>query len=53
MQDKKLTLQENKNRSLMLIEEALGLVDEAVLLAEDTINATSVSDTLTLGQGWE
>ncbi|XP_072008302.1 laminin subunit alpha-1 [Engystomops pustulosus] len=39
---KKLTLQENKNRSVMLIEEGLGLVDEAVLLAEDTINATSV-----------
>ncbi|KAG9479046.1 hypothetical protein GDO78_012615 [Eleutherodactylus coqui] len=38
---KKLTLQENKNHSVMLIEEGLGLVDEAVLLAEDTINATS------------
>lgn len=39
---KKLNLQENKNRSVMLIEEGLGLVDEAVLLAEDTINATLV-----------
>ncbi|XP_068093303.1 laminin subunit alpha-1 [Hyperolius riggenbachi] len=39
---KKLNLQENKNNSVMLIEEGLGLVDEAVLLAEDTINATSV-----------
>ncbi|KAM4688464.1 laminin subunit alpha-1 [Discoglossus pictus] len=39
---KKLNLQENKNRSVVLIEEGLGLVDEAVLLAEDTINATSV-----------
>ncbi|XP_069813854.1 laminin subunit alpha-1 isoform X1 [Dendropsophus ebraccatus] len=42
---KKLTLQENKNRSVMLIEEGLGLVDEAVHLAEDTINATSILET--------
>ncbi|MEE6464431.1 hypothetical protein FKM82_006256 [Ascaphus truei] len=39
---KKRNLQANKNRSVMFIEEGRGLVDEAVLLAEDTINATSV-----------
>ncbi|XP_053570910.1 laminin subunit alpha-1 [Bombina bombina] len=42
---RKKYLQENKNRSVMLIEEGLGLVDDAVLLAEDTINATSVLET--------
>ncbi|KAG8442156.1 hypothetical protein GDO86_011091 [Hymenochirus boettgeri] len=35
-------LQENRNRSMMLIDEGLCLVDDAVLLAEETINATSV-----------
>ncbi|OCT76655.1 hypothetical protein XELAEV_18031856mg [Xenopus laevis] len=39
---KSLNLQENKNRTMMLVEEGLCLVDDAVLLAEDTINATSV-----------
>ncbi|KAM8966911.1 laminin subunit alpha-1 [Pelodytes ibericus] len=42
---KRDNLEENKNRSVMLIEEGLGLVDEAVLLAEDTINATSILET--------
>ncbi|KAM9308338.1 laminin subunit alpha-1 [Gastrophryne carolinensis] len=42
---KRHNLQENKNRSVMLIEEGLNLVDEAVLLAEDTINATSTLET--------
>uniref|UniRef100_A0A8C5PK68 Laminin subunit alpha-1 n=1 Tax=Leptobrachium leishanense TaxID=445787 RepID=A0A8C5PK68_9ANUR len=39
---KNVNLQENKKRSVMLIEEGIGLVDDAVLLAEDTVNATSV-----------
>eukprot|EP00079_Xenopus_tropicalis_P016422 XP_004915294.1 PREDICTED: laminin subunit alpha-1 isoform X1 [Xenopus tropicalis] len=39
---KSLNLEENKNRSMLLVEEGLCLVDDAVLLAEDTINATSV-----------
>ncbi|XP_053323844.1 laminin subunit alpha-1-like [Spea bombifrons] len=45
LRTKKHDLQENKNRSVLLIEEGLGLVDDAVLLAEDTINATSVLET--------
>ncbi|XP_063307614.1 laminin subunit alpha-1 isoform X1 [Pelobates fuscus] len=42
---KKQNLQENKNRSVMLIEEGIGLVDDAVLLAEDTVNTTSALET--------
>ncbi|KAM4704989.1 laminin subunit alpha-1 [Rhinophrynus dorsalis] len=42
---KRLNLLENKNQSVMLIEEGLELIDDAVVLAEDTINATSVLET--------